>query len=180
VSQHAYDVVERYRDLGGRLILLSANNFFWKVDPAANAIHRVAQWRTLGRPESRLLGVQYRANDDGTHQAPFTITDVDGAPWLFADTGLANGSVLGAEVGGFGIEIDSTTPESPPGTKVLARIPDLFGPGLTAEMAYYETPAGARVFSAGVMDFPAVLFTAPGVTLLDNLWEHMLEDRPGS
>jgi hypothetical protein len=180
VSQHAYDVVERYRDLGGRLILLSANNFFWKVDPAANAIHRVAQWRTLGRPESRLLGVQYRANDDGTHQAPFTITDVDGAPWLFADTGLANGSVLGAEVGGFGIEIDSTTPESPPGTRVLARIPDLFGPGLTAEMAYYETPAGARVFSAGVMDFPAVLFTAPGVTLLDNLWEHMLEDRPGA
>jgi hypothetical protein len=180
VSQHAYDVVERYRDLGGRLILLSANNFFWKVERSGNAILRIAQWRTLARPESRLLGVQYRANDDGTRQAPFTITDVDAAPWLFAGTGLANGSLLGGEVGGFGIEIDSTTPESPPGTRVLARIPDLFGPGLTAEMAYYETPAGARVFSAGVMDFPAVLFTAPGVTLLDNLWEHMLEDRSGA
>ena len=91
-----------------------------------------------------------------------------------------NGSVLGEEVGGFGIEIDSTTPLSPPGTKVLARIPDLFGPGLTAEMAYYETPAGARVFAAGVMDFPAVLFTDPGVKLLDNLWRHMLEGTPGS
>ena len=103
------------------------------------------------------------------------MSDVDAAPWLFAETGLANGSVIGEEVGGFGIEIDSVTPESPPGTTVLARIPDLFGPGVTAEMAYYETPAGARVFSAGVMDFPAVLFTDVGAKLLDNLWRHMVE-----
>ena len=180
VSQHAYDVVERYRDLGGRLVFLSANNFFWKVEREGNGIRRIAQWRTLGRPESRLLGIQYRANDDGTRQGPYMVSDVDAAPWLFAGTGLANGSVIGEEVGGFGIEIDSVTPESPPGTTVLARIPDLFGPGVTAEMAYYETPAGARVFSAGVMDFPAVLFTDVGVKLLDNLWRHMLEGTPGS
>jgi hypothetical protein len=180
VSQHAYDVVERYRDLGGRLVFLSANNFFWKVEREGNAIRRIAQWRTLDRPESRLLGIQYRANDDGTRQGPYIVSDVDAAPWLFAETGLANGSVIGEEVGGFGIEIDSVTPESPPGTTVLARIPDLFGPGVTAEMAYYETPAGARVFSAGAMDFPAVLFTDVGVKLLDNLWRHMLEGTPGS
>jgi hypothetical protein len=180
VTQHAYDVIERYRDLGGRLIFLSANNFFWKVERGGNAIRRIAQWRALGRPEARVLGAQYRANDDGTRQGPFVVSDVDAAPWLFAGTGLVNGSVLGEEVGGFGIEIDSTTPDSPPGTKVLARIPDLFGPGVTAEMAYYETAVGARVFTAGAMDFPAVLFTAPGVTLLDNLWRHMLEGLPGS
>ena len=180
VTQHAYDVIERYRDLGGRLIFLSANNFFWKVERSGDAIRRIAQWRALGRPEARVLGAQYRANDDGTRQGPFVVGDVDAAPWLFAGTGLVNGSVLGEEVGGFGIEIDSTTPDSPPGTKVLARIPDLFGPGVTAEMAYYENDAGARVFSAGAMDFPAVLFTAPGVTLLDNLWRHMLEGLPGS
>jgi hypothetical protein len=39
-----------------------------------------------------------------------------------------------------------------------------------------ETAAGARVFSAGVLDFPAVLYTAPGIRLLDNLWRHMLAD----
>ncbi len=180
VTQHAYDVVERFRDLGGRLVFLSANNFFWRADRAGNEIRRIAQWRALGRPESRLLGVQYRANDDGTRQAPFTVVDVDAAPWLFADTGLVNGSLLGTEVGGFGIEIDATTTDSPPETRVLARIPDLFGPGVSAEMAYYETAAGARVFSAGAMDFPAVLFTDPGARLLDNLWRHMLEDRPGA
>jgi hypothetical protein len=180
VTQHAYDVIERYRDLGGRLIFLSANNFFWKVERSGNAIRRIAQWRALGRPEARVLGAQYRANDDGTRQGPFVVSDVDAAPWLFAGTGLVNGSVLGEEVGGFGIEIDSTTPDSPPGTKVLARIPDLFGPGVTAEMAYYETAAGARVFSGGAMDLPGVVFNAPGVSLLDNLWRHMLEGLPGS
>ncbi len=30
--EHEYDVIERYRDLGGNLAFLSANNFFWRVD----------------------------------------------------------------------------------------------------------------------------------------------------
>jgi len=175
VTTHAYDVVERYHALGGRLILLSANNFFWKVERQGQAIRRIAQWRTLGRPESRMLGIQYRANDDGQRQAPYVITDRDAAPWLFEGTGLENGDFLGEEVGGFGIEIDMRTPLSPPGTRVLAQIPNLFGLGLNAEMAYHETPAGARVFSAGVLDFPAVLYTPQGMQLLDNLWRHMVE-----
>ena len=75
------------------------------------------------------------------------LPDTSVAPWLFEGTGLENGDTLGEEVGGFGIEIDQTTPLSPPGTKVLALIPNLFGPGLHAEMAYYETDAGARVWS---------------------------------
>ena len=179
VTTHAYDVVERYYALGGRMILLSANNFFWKVERGGQAIRRIAQWRALGRPEARMLGAQYRANDDGQHQAPYIVTDHDAAPWLFEGTGLQNNDRLGEEVGGFGIEIDMTTPLSPPGTKVLALIPNLFGPGLNAEMTYHETPTGARVFSAGVLDFPAVLYTPPGMKLLDNLWRHMTErDEP--
>ena len=178
-TSHAYDVVERFRDLGGRLVFLSANNFFWKVERSGSTIRRIAQWRNVGRPEARVLGIQYRANDDGRRQGPFIVTDRDATPWLFEGTGLENGDLLGEEVGGFGIEIDMTTPLSPPGTRVPALIPNLFGVGLHAEMAYYETPAGARVFSAGVLDFPAVLYTAPGVVMLDNLWLHMLEDLPG-
>ena len=185
MTQRAYDLVERFRDLGGRLVFLSANNFFWKVEKRGQSLKRVAQWRTLKRPEVRLLGVQYRANDDGTRQGPFFIPDVSVAPWLFDGTGLEDGDTLGEEVGGFGIEIDTTTPLSPPGTKVLALIPNLFGPGLHAEMAYYETDAGARVFSAGVLDFPAVLLHPTGMRLMDNLWRHMLappdeDDEPES
>ncbi len=178
MTEHAYDVVERFRDLGGRLIFLSANNFFWKVEKEGNMMRRIRQWRELGRPEARLCGVQYRANDDGSRQGPFYVLDTGAAPWLFAGTGLTNGSTLGEMVGGYGIEIDATTPDSPPGTKVLALIPSLFGLGLNAEMAYYETTAGARVFSAGVLDFGGSATFWPVRRLLDNLWRHMLEDIP--
>lgn len=178
MTGHAYDVVERYRDLGGRLVFLSANNFFWKIDKNGSAMRRIKLWRNDGRPEARLCGVQYRANDDGTQQGPFSVVAAEAAPWLFEKTGLANGSTFGETVGGYGIEIDATTPDSPPETIVLARIPDLFGPGLSGEMTYYETASGARVFSAGVLDFGGSATFWPINRMLDNLWRHMLEDIP--
>ena len=63
-------------------------------------------------------------------------------------------------------------------TRDTSLIPNLFGLGLHAEMSYYESAAGARVFSAGVLDFPAVLLYPAGFRLMDNLWRHMLEDLP--
>ncbi len=173
-TQRAYDVVTRFRELGGSMIFLSANNFFWKVEKQGQEMRRIDLWRKLGRPESRIAGVQYRANDDGSHQGVFYVTDEAAAPWLFEGTGLANGQTFGDEVGGFGIEIDMTTADSPPGTRVVAVIPSLFGPGMNAEMAYHEAPSGARVFSAGVLDFPAYVGTPRGHQLLLNLWQHML------
>ena len=175
VTEHTYDVVERFRDLGGRLIFLSANNFFWKVEKDGVTMRRVKLWRELGRPEASLCGVQYRANDDGSKQGPFYVIAAEAAPWLFDGTGLSNGSTFGEAVGGFGIEIDMTTPDSPPGTRVLALIPSLFGPGLHGEMGYYKTEAGARVFSAGVLDFGASVTFWPVRRMLENLWRHMLE-----
>ena len=97
--------------------------------------------------------MQYRANDDGRSQRPFVVRSAATAPWLLAGTGLGDGSTFGQELGGYGIEIDQTTPFTPPGTIVLAEIPDLFGPGLTAQMTYYETPQGAKVFAGGAIDF---------------------------
>ena len=40
MTTRAYDIVERYRDLGGRLVFLSANNFFWKVDKRGQEMRR--------------------------------------------------------------------------------------------------------------------------------------------
>ena len=94
-------------------------------------------------------------------------------PWLFAGTGLSNGAVFGQELGGYGIEIDATTPASPPGTTVLAEIPDLFGPGFTAQMTYYETPAGARVFAAGAIDFGGTALLPAVSRMLENLWARL-------
>jgi hypothetical protein len=173
VTRHEYDLIRNYRDLGGNLAFLSANNFFWEVHLQGRTLRRTRLWREQGRPESALLGVQYRANDDGRLQRPFIVRAASTAPWFFAGTGLGDGAVFGQELGGYGIEIDQTTPFTPPDTIVLADVPDLFGPGLTAQMTYYETPAGARVFAAGAIDFGGSA-TLPTVRrLLENLWARL-------
>jgi hypothetical protein len=175
VTEREYDVIQRYRDLGGRLIMLSANNFFWKVEKDGQWIRRVRLWRDLGRPESALFGVQYRANDDGSRQGVIRLMNTAAAPWLFEGTGLTDGSTLGDVVGGYGIEIDQTTVFTPPNTIVLGEIPNLYGPGLTSQMTYYETEAGAKVFSAGVLDFGGSAPLWPVRRVLDNLWRHLTQ-----
>jgi hypothetical protein len=173
VTRHEADLIRNYRDLGGNLAFLSANNFFWEVRLEGRTLRRTRLWRDMGRPESAVLGVQYRANDDGRLQKPFVVRAASTAPWFFAGTGLGDGSTFGQELGGYGIEIDQTSPSTPPGTIVLAEVPDLFGPGLTAQMTYYETPVGARVFAAGAIDFGGSA-TLPTVSrLLENLWARL-------
>ena len=153
VTRHEYDLMRNYRDLGGNLAFLSANNFFWQVQLQGRTLRRTRLWRDIGRPESSLLGVQYRGNDDGRRSSPYIVRSASTAPWFWAGTGLGDGATFGQELGGYGIEIDADGVSTPPGTIVLAEIPDVFGPGLTAQMTYYETPQGAKVFAGGVIDF---------------------------
>jgi hypothetical protein len=169
VTTGEYDAIERYRNLGGNLMFLSANNFFWKVTRAGDVLTRVAMWRDIGRPEAALIGVQYLANDRGERQGDFVLGS-NGTAWLWAGTGHGPGASVGDAVGGYGIEIDHVTSDSPVGTTVVAQIPDLFGPGLTAEMAYYETTNGAKVFAAGALDFGGSASTWPVQAMLENLW----------
>ena len=169
VTQHEFDVITRYRNLGGNLAFLAANNFFWKVKIAPPLMTKAEKWRDAGSPEASVVGAQYIGSNHGAVQQPFTVTGANEAPWLFANTGLQNGSTFGR----YGIEIDATAPSSPPGTIVLANIPNLVGPGKTAEMTYYETPAGAKVFDAGAINFAASVTTAPVSTMLGNLWARL-------
>ena len=165
-----YDLVEGYRDLGGNLMFLAANNFFWQVRRRGERITKLQLWRRLGRPESALVGVQYVGSDHGQRQAPYRVTGADAAPWAFAGTGLRNGDTLGSS---YGIEIDARTPASPRGTQLLAAIPELMGPGRSAEMTYYETPAGAKVFAAGTINFAASLDRPDVSTLVENVWARL-------
>ena len=165
-----YDLVSGFRDRGGNLAFLSANNFFRRVDKQDSVLTLVDEWRDLGRPEAALCGVQYIASDRGERHAPFVVTGADTAPWAFEGTGLENGK----EFGVYGIEIDARAASSPPQTQVLARIPDLFGAGRSAEMTYYEHPSGARVFSAGVLNFGGQVLLWPESTrLLENVWRRL-------
>ena len=60
VTTREYDLVEGYRDLGGNLMFLSANNYYWRGRATRrHVIEKSQRWRDLGRPESALVGVQY-------------------------------------------------------------------------------------------------------------------------
>jgi hypothetical protein len=167
-TAHEYNVVRRFRNLGGNLMFLSANNFFWKVVFQGQVMRRVGEWRNLGRPEASIVGVQYVASNYGVHQGAY-IANTASAPWVFAGTGLANGQSFGR----YGYEIDIRSPATPPGTILLASIPDLMGPGRTAEMTYYETAAGAKVFAAGALNFGASVGDPVVARILDNLWARL-------
>jgi hypothetical protein len=168
VSAHAYDVVDRYRDLGGNLMFLSANNFFWKVTRSGQTLRRVATWRTQGKPEAALVGVQWAASNYGSSQAPYLVQGASTAPWAFTGTGLRNGSSFGR----YGIEIDARAPSSPAGTRLLARIPNAIGTH-DAEMTYYEAGSGAQVFAAGALNFAASITDPPVSRLVENVWARL-------
>jgi hypothetical protein len=171
VTAREYDTVTRFRDLGGNLMFLSANNFFWKVERRGNTLHQIAMWRDIGRPEAALVGVQYTAY--GPHlRGPYLVLRAGAAPWLFHGTGLRNGSRFGT----FGIEIDRRTAASPPGTSVLAEIDNRQGRVLMGQMSYYRTKAGAKVFAAGAFTLAGSATRAYGARLLDNLWNHLTRD----
>jgi len=145
VTDHEYDVTKQYRDAGGNLMFLFANDFFWRIVIHGDVMTRTDRWRDLGRPEAALIGVQYRGNDRGGKKGAWRVRQTAATPWLFFGTGLASGSHIGRG----GIEIDARAAASPPNLHVLAEIPNLYGPGFTAQMTYYETARGAKVFAAG-------------------------------
>jgi hypothetical protein len=167
VTTHEYDVVTQYRNLGGNLAFLAANNFFWKITIRNHVMTRVAQWRDLGRPEAALIGVQYRANDRGGHRGAWIVTpEASATPWLFKGMSIEPGSGISSG----GIEIDATAAASPKDVHVVAQIPNLYGPGYTAQMTYYETPAGAKVFAAGAFSLAGDIWDPEVGVLMANLW----------
>jgi hypothetical protein len=169
VTQHELDVVTQYRDGGGNLAFLAANNLYRQVTRRGTLLVRGPLWRKLGRPESSVVGVQYAGSNHGANQGAFVVTGATAAPWAFAGTGLSNGQAFGR----YGIEIDARSAASPRGIQVLARIPDLLGTGRSAEMTYYETPAGAKVFAAGALNFAASLGQPEVARLVANVWARL-------
>lgn len=169
VTEREYDLVEGFRDRGGSLAFLSSNNFFWRVRRVAGSLIRVGLWRKLGRPEAQLVGVQYAASGKGDRQ-PWVARASTASSWILRGTGVRPGLPFGNG----GIEIDRVSASSPRGLEVVAEIPNLFGPGKTAQMTYYETEAGARVFAAGAFDLLRRRKAGDEVSrMLENLWREL-------
>jgi hypothetical protein len=103
--------------------------------------------------------------------APYVVTNAGAAPWLFAGLDIADGAPLGTAR--YGIEFDMTSPDSPPGTTVLATVePGLADGTILGQMTYYETPAGAKVFAAGTLGFGGS-DNPVAAKLFQNLWTHL-------
>jgi hypothetical protein len=166
VTAHEYDAVTEFRNRGGNLMFLSANNFFWQVRIHGDVMTRVVRWRDIGRPEARLIGVEYFDWDHATgRRGPWIVHSVKAAPWIFAGSGLG----LGSRFASGGIEADSTCPYSPANVRVLARIPNIFGDGRSAEMTYYER-GRAKVFAAGAFTLSGSVWQPPVQRMIGNLW----------
>jgi hypothetical protein len=176
VTSHSFDLITRYRNTGGNLAFLSANNFFYKVTVSGNTMTGRTRWRDLGRPEAALIGAQYAGWDEGKYpNRPYRIVNTGAAPWLFKGTGLHNGST----VGNYGIEIDEPNAASPPHTHVLAEIPNELGPGKPAEMTIY-TRGHSTVFDAGAINFGATAHWPALSRLVSNLWSHLSGEVSGT
>jgi hypothetical protein len=169
VTEHEYDAVTEYRNVGGNLMFLSANNFYWKITLRGDVMQRVARWRDLGRPESALIGAEFFHNDNGEHRGRFVVRTP--IPWLFAGTGLHRGSLFSSG----GIEADRIDGGSPPGVRVVAEIPNLY-PGIgSAQMTYYER-GGAKVFAAGAFTLAGAVGEPDVKQIVTNLWAHLSAD----
>jgi hypothetical protein len=171
VTPHEFDAVTAFRDLGGNLMFLSANNFFWRTVKSGNVMTRTNHYRAVGRPEAALIGVQYFGNDSGEHRGAWVLRSAPAARWIFSGTRLGPGDAFANG----GIEADETAPSSPRGTQVLAAIPNLFGTGHDAEMSYYERD-GAKVFAAGAFTLAGAVWWPDVRRVMENLWRRLADD----
>ncbi len=165
-SSRMRDAFEAARAAGTNLAFLGANIGFWQIryeasdhtivaykskdDPLTSRSEQTIQFRDLTppRPECQLLGVQEDAGITSVGDAPRAYTvAAPQDPW-FRGTGFTSSTVLPDLVG---YEWDTITPGCTPPDAV-----DLFhyegGPS-DADAVRYTAPSGARVFSAGSLQF---------------------------
>ena len=98
------------------------------------------------------------------------MTGVAQAPWLFDGTELRDGDTL-RRLRDRGRRADDGLAARD--ARARATSPDIFGAGKSAEMTYYTTPAGAKVFSAGVMNFGGSALWPVVSTMMQNLWTEL-------
>lgn len=173
------DAFERARALGTNLVFMGANDAYWQIryeahrrtivgyktlpDPEADLALKTVRFRDLvpPRPECSLTGGAY---EDGTAGAKLDYTvapTAAGDPWL-AGTGLRPGMLLPGTVG---YEWDAAPPCAVPQRTILfswSGIDETHHPS-TAAAVRYRAASGARVFSAGSLQFVWALDDGGGV-----------------
>ncbi len=126
-----------------------------KLDQESKPESKTIKWRDIGRPEQRLLGIQYVATwDDPSGNSDFIVVNSD--HWIYQDTGLADGDKI---KGIIGYEVDRYMEKYPLppliSYNILSRSP--YGDGMKqdniAMSSIYRTIHGSWVFAAGTMSW---------------------------
>jgi N,N-dimethylformamidase beta subunit-like, C-terminal len=169
-SKTMRDAFDAARDAGTNLAFMGANDAYWQVryengrqtlvgykslaDPIADPTLKTALFRELGRPECELMGVEHLGAYRTSADPPVDYVVMGAAaadPWL-AGTGLVPGMALPDLVGR---EWDAI-PDYLPGECYKPGWVRFFhheGPPGDADSLRYTAPSGARVFSAGSLQF---------------------------
>ncbi len=164
---------------GGKSMgMLSANNIYWRVrfepngagdsdrvmtcyknaatDP--NTSQPTILFSEVGQNEAQIEGLEFAGFGDVN--APWVVTN--SGHWIYAGTGVANGSQIAGLVG---TEWDRASSLAPSDTQLIASSPTVGVYGAsTAAAAVREPVAGQVLFTAGTIRFPMYFggYNSPG------------------
>jgi hypothetical protein len=182
-SKPMYDAVNAARDAGVNLGFFGADAVSWQIrfessstgvpnrvivcyrdvnlDPITDLTLKTINWRdpVLNRPEQVLMGIQYNDNSsppqNGQGFFPSYVVTNSG-DWVYAGTGLTDGTAVKGLVGYEADRYDNTypSPNAVSGTYfLLSHSPWGTGQYQYSNSSVYQAPSGAWVFSTGTMNW---------------------------
>lgn len=174
-SKEMRDEAEAFIQNGGNFAFFSGNTCYWGVEFNGDFLfQRPFKWSEAGRPENSLTGVSYRNAGEGNQDRPqvgYVVQNHD--HWVFAGTGLQEGSWFGIVEGLVGYEADGANFDRNQGPPFVPKGDDgtpatfvILGVGDTsafadrqgnsaATMGVYTN--GGTVFTGATTDWPRVV-----------------------
>ncbi|MFN8639684.1 MAG: DUF6605 domain-containing protein [Dehalococcoidia bacterium] len=197
-SKQMFDAAQAARDAGVSLGFFGANAAYWQVrfesssSGAANrtlVCYKTAAWdpvqgpttttnfrnAPVNRPEQQLIGIQFSmAGNYANTPAPYVVTNA--ANWVFAGTGVTNGTSIPGIVG---YEIDRYFPGTalPPNKSwtLLSASPFVGSTGTdTGNSSIYQAPSNAWVFAAGTIRWGRGLDASSGDARIRTMTSNIL------
>ncbi|GAC1409487.1 MAG: hypothetical protein NVSMB64_18270 [Candidatus Velthaea sp.] len=177
-SMANYDALAAARNQRVGLAFITSNAIYWQTrfesmagvdrrilvcykarqsDPIADSRFATVRWRDLGRPEQKLMGVQYppfgyMKADDGQALLPINTTH-----WSYAGSGIRERVPIPGQLSGYEIDSYDAKIGPPDGTAftLLAASPFLNSAGAqqTQNSSIYRSTAGNWVWATGSMDW---------------------------
>lgn len=188
-SAEMKSALESFLDQGGKLINLSGNTMFWRIEFVGSQMEKVVRWRVfLPGGEFGVLGAGYRGGNCCPVCAGFEALRTH---WIYKNTEVKQGCVFGEEgvskdqigcqdgsSGASGWEYDVVGPGSPPpcGNGLWTDCLELLAKGLNengasqrvgSDMYIYHRGRGGYIFAA-----PSIMFT--GSLVIDTVLQQIM------